>query len=136
MTMTDSTIKTAFKILLALVIAGLIVNEIGSLMWANYQSGEIAKTIGDGAAIQYRASHSRTSAGQTAVRLGLERGVTVYGFDVQENNQVTVWVTVPPKRTPLVMALELLGRRWDVARGWYTKLTASLSVNAKYTTSR
>ena len=123
----------AFKIVIAFVIAAAVINEIGSLIWAQYQSGEIAKTIAEGAATQYRANHSQPMAGQAAVAIAADRGVTVYGFEIKYG-QLTVWVKVPPVRTPLVAFLQWLGGYWGTAKGWSQSMTSALTVDTKYTT--
>lgn len=124
-------LRPAIKIALAVLIAGAVVNEIGSVAWAQYQSGEIAKLIAEGAATQYSATHSETAAGQAAVAIGTDRGVTVYGFQIK-SEELKVWIKVPPVRTPLVMFLEWLGGHWDVAKGWHDSLKSSLTVDANY----
>lgn len=125
-------IGTIAKAVLAVLIAGFIINEVGSVLWTNYQSGQIAQTVAHGAAMQYRSTHSKNIAGQTAVTLGQQHGVIVYGFDIEEAN-VTVWIRVPPKRTPLVILLDAVGSRWDKAREWSERLKSGLTADAKQT---
>lgn len=128
--MSDS-LRTILKVALTIAIAGLVINEIGSVLWTDYQSGEIAETVAKGAAIQYETSRSKLVAGNAAMSIGQMHGVTVYGFDVKDG-MLTVWVTVPPKRTPLVMLLDLVGSRLKTARTWSERLKGALSVNSKH----
>lgn len=123
----------AAKLILAIIIAGAVINEIGAVLWAQYQGNEIARTIADGAATQYRATHSQPLAGQTAVALGVDRGITVYGFKI-DKGRLTVWIKVPPRRTPLVAFTEWLGSYWDVAKGWSDGLNAALTVDTDCST--
>lgn len=126
-------VRPAIKIIITFVVAIAILNEIGSLVWAQYQGGQIAQTIADGAATQYRANHSQPLAGQAAVQIGADHGVTVYGFQIK-SGELTVWIKVPPKRTPLVIFLGWLGGHWGTALGWQRSLTDQLTVDTNYTT--
>ncbi|RJQ55592.1 MAG: hypothetical protein C4521_02360 [Actinobacteria bacterium] len=123
--------RTILKIALAFVIAALVINEIGSVLWTDYQSGEIAETVAKGAAMQYQVSHSKLAASSAAVSIGQSRGVSVYGFEVKDN-ELTVWITVPPKRTPLVMLLDLVGARFEAARDLSARMKSMLSVNSEH----
>lgn len=126
-------LRPALKIILAFTVAALLINEVGSIIWANYQSGEVARLVAEGAATQYRATQSQPLAGQAAVQIGADRGVTVYGFQVKSGD-LTVWIKAPPVRTPLVMFLEWLGTRWETAKGWHDGMISSLTVDTNYTT--
>lgn len=126
-------LRPALKILVTFLIAAAVINEIGSILWAQYNSDEVAKTIAEGSRSQYIASHSQGAAAQTAVDMGVQHGVTVYGFQIQ-NQSLTVWIKAPPRRTPLVTSLEWMGTQFDIAKGWSASLNNSLTVDTKYTT--
>lgn len=122
----------ALKYIIAFVIAAAVLNEIGSVLWAQYNGNQVAQTIAEGAKSQYMASHSQGAAGLAAVNIGLQHGVTVYGFQIK-NVSLTVWVKAPPRQTPLVSVLDWLGAQFDMAKGWDQSLRQSLTVDTKYT---
>jgi len=106
------------KIIIIIVIAIVLVNDVGNYLLAKYNSGDKAKVVAQEALNIYQKSRSLSTAKLAAIRKAQEIGVEFKSLEykpVPPTMEVTI--VVPVKRTLLLSRVEQLKKYTKVDVG-------------------
>lgn len=106
------------KIIIIIVIAIVLVNDVGNYLLAKYNSGDKAKEVAQEALNIYQKSRSLSTAKLAAIRKAQEIGVEFKSLEykpVPPTMEVTI--VVPVKRTLLLSRVEQLKKYTKVDVG-------------------
>ena len=87
-----------YKLVIVIVIAVALVNDIGVITTGYYDVESKAKRIAEAAVFDYNVNHSETMALAAAQELATRESVNLTGWQVTDD-KVRVSIEIPPRRT-------------------------------------
>ncbi|HDP70547.1 MAG TPA: hypothetical protein ENN38_07070 [Actinobacteria bacterium] len=98
---------SALKIILIVVIAFVIMNDVGIVITSYWHSSRTAADIANAAAINYKLTGSAEQAQATAKDWADQKGVEITDLKVEEGT-LTASIKIPSKRTYIIRHIKFL----------------------------
>ncbi len=95
------------KITLIIIIAVVILNDVGTIILSNWQSYTVADEIAMAAGCCYYLTGSVEEAQNVAEDWAVQRGVNLTYFAIEEDT-VTLTIEIPKKRTYIIRHIKFL----------------------------